>query len=101
MLRHLQDVQFRCGAAGDRRPESWLPPHRHSPGDSSAFSTAPEPLEGFVCNPKVSAGLAAPKLCGQFSNLGSLVGSFSFNKDAVLYWGPKRGPSFRELPMSE
>ena len=30
-------------------------------------------------------------------NLGSLLGSFY--KGAVLYWGPKQGPEFRELPL--
>ena len=33
---------------------------------------------------------------GQFSEFGCLLGSLY--KGAVLYWGPRKGPLFRELP---
>ena len=37
-------------------------------------------------------------LSGQFSKLGSFFGVL-LNKGAVLYWGTKEGPYFRELPI--
>ena len=38
-----------------------------------------------------------PEPHGWFSKFGSLLGSFS--KGAVKYWGPKKGPSFREREL--
>ena len=39
------------------------------------------------------------RLLGQFSELGSLFGIL-FNKDAVLYQGPKKGPNLDNYPLT-
>ena len=40
---------------------------------------------------------------GSYGTLGivwAFFGGSFYYKGAVLYWGPKRGPEFRELPVS-
>ena len=57
-----------------------------------ALAREPWGLGGFcTANPFRNPG-------GMVSGLGSLLGSFFF-QDAVLYWGPNKGPQFRELPL--